>query len=167
MYSKKLGRFTMTFDKKMLNRVIHNKLGDENNNFLEINDIDEYQYLLKNFTKHNAELLINKFNKYVLTLEDILYKETEKTNMNSPLVQRVNSYEENGIEVEGKRIFQHKTDPNKRIVTVPKLTSNKKFYIHDKSSSKSKSSPKSSPSSKRSKGRKKDGKRNSRKKIFK
>lgn len=40
----------------MLNRVIHNKLGDENNNFLEINDIDEYQYLLKNFTKHNAEL---------------------------------------------------------------------------------------------------------------
>ena len=40
MYSKKLGRFTMTFDKKMLNRVIHNKLGDENNNFLEINDIE-------------------------------------------------------------------------------------------------------------------------------
>ena len=56
-------------------------------------------------------------------MKDILYKETEKTNMISSPVQRVNSYEENGIAVEGKHIFPHKTDPNKRIVTIQ----NKKF----------------------------------------
>lgn len=82
-------------------------------------------------------------------MKDILYKETEKTNMISSPVQRVNSYEENGIAVEGKHIFPHKTDPNKRIVTIQ----NKKFFIHDKS-----------PSPKRSKGRKKDGKRKSKRK---
>lgn len=83
-------------------------------------------------------------------MEDILYKETEKTNMISAPVQRVNSYEENGFEVSGKHIFPHKTDPNKRIVTIQ----NKKFFIHDKSS----------PSPKRSKGRKKNGKRKSKRK---
>ena len=39
LYSKKIGRFTTIFEKKLLNDIIHHKLG---NGFLEIDSIDYY-----------------------------------------------------------------------------------------------------------------------------
>ena len=149
-YSKKLGRFKMTFNKEQLNHLIHEKLGYANNNFIEINNIREYNNLLENFTKHNVELLINKFNKYVKNLEDILIAETDTTS-NIPMIYRADSYEEEGyVDETGKRIYPHKTDKYKSKVYVP--TFSKTFFIEEKKSPK-----------KRKSDRKKDGKRKSRK----
>ena len=65
------------YSPEKLNLTIPAKLGSSNN-FLKINNIVDYQNLLKNFTRSQVNIFISDFNNFVEKLEDILIEEIKQ-----------------------------------------------------------------------------------------
>uniref|UniRef100_A0A6C0DZS4 Uncharacterized protein n=1 Tax=viral metagenome TaxID=1070528 RepID=A0A6C0DZS4_9ZZZZ len=142
LYSKKIGRFTTIFEKKLLNDIIHHKLG---NGFLEIDSIDYYQKLLLNFTHENVDSFIRELEKYLEELKNILLKEIkekeekkEYTPIYVPpyLTQRHSSFEESPTMYENNHtghlhntVYKHKKKSNIRKNIVSGLHTT--FYVED------------------------------------